>query len=335
MSESTFITDINFDIERYSKDKKAIADNIGYNVLDKMQSMFEWKGLPESIPSKWLELMLMKNGFAYVTEVEGTLYAFFGGLGGEPDVYYQPTICTISNPALNFTKNCKIGEDGVLISNDTLRRGIIPLIGKYAGLLAENTITIRIADIMARITNVMSAGDESTIESAKEYLRQLEAGKLGIIEESPFLEDLKIQTGASQSTSTRLTDLIEMEQYLKASMYNELGLEANYNMKRESINSSEAQLGDDVLQPFIDNMLKCRQEACEELNKMFGLEVSVDFSGAWKDNEDTRELELDILEEEADDKGQTNTEEQVSGDERNNEEPEDKEDGDLADSNND
>lgn len=291
--------EINFDIEKYSKDKEVIANTIGRNTINKLQSMFKWTGLPKTIPQKWLEVMLMVNGFAFITEHEGNLYAFNGGLGGEPDPYYQPTKCIVANPALKLSKEYEIGVDGVLMSNDALRQGVVPLIGKYAGLLAENTITIRIADIMARITNIMSAGDDDTISSAQEYIRQIEEGKLGVIEESPFLEDLKVQTGATQSSNTRLTDLIEMEQYLKASMYNELGLEANYNMKREAINSSEAQLGDDVLQPYIDHMLQQRQEACKAINEMFGTDIWVEFNSAWQENEDTRDAELEQVELEA------------------------------------
>lgn len=325
----SYLSDINFDVEKYSKDKKTIADTTGRLTLDKLQSMFKINGLPETMPQKWVKLQLMKNGFTFVTDKPGEMYAFWGGLGGEPDPYYQPTICTVANPALNFSDNLRIGVDGVLISNDTLRLGVVPLIGKYAGLLAENTITMRIADIMARITAILSASDESTIESAKEFLRQIEEGKLGVIEENPFLSDMKLQTGASQATNTRLTDLIEMEQYLKASMLNELGLQANYNMKRESINSQEAQLGDDALQPFIDNMMVCWTEGFDEVNKMYGTNITVEFNSAWKENYKTREAELDILEKEADDNEQNNGESDDKGKistERNSDEPEEQED---------
>ena len=289
---SYYLNNINFDVERYSKDKKTIADNIGFSVLNKMQSAFKWKGLPDTIPQKWLESQLQVNGFSFITRADdGNLYSFYGGLGGEPDAYYQPTICVIADPGINFNKECKIGTDGVLISNDTYRRGLIPVIGKYAGLLAENTITMRIADIMARISNIISAGDESTKESAREYLKQIEQGNLGIIQESPFLEDLKINPAAT-SGEHRLTDLIEVEQYLKASLYNELGLQANYNMKRESINSSEAQLGDDALQPFVDDMLQERKAAAEKINKLFNLNISVEFNSAWHISQMERDAEL-------------------------------------------
>lgn len=283
-----------FDIEKYSKDKKTIADTIGATVLNLMQSAFEWKNLPDTIPQKWLEVMLMRCGYCVVTEVDGNLYALWGGLGGEYDEYYQPTIVSVANPWLKYSANVEIKDDkeGVLVSNDTLRRGLLPLIGKYAGLLAENTVTMRIADIMARTTNIISGGDESTIESAKEYLRQLEKGELGVIQESAFLEDLKVQA-ASTSAHSQITDLIELEQYLKASLLNQLGLQANYNMKREAINSNEAQLNDDATRPFIEDMLMMRQDAARRINERYGTDISVDYSGVWKEKQEENAAALE------------------------------------------
>ena len=93
-----------------------------------------------------------------------------------------------------------------------------------------------------------------------------------------------------------MTDLIEYHQYLKAGLFNELGLNSNYNMKRESINSNESQLNDDMLHPLIDDMLKMRKEFCEQVNEMFGTEISVDFDSAWKDNEIENEVAIEAME---------------------------------------
>ena len=78
------------------------------------------------------------------------------------------------------------------------------------------------------------------------------------------------------------TSLIENEQYVKASWFNDLGLQANYNMKREAINSNESQLNKDAVLPFADNMLRMRQLYCKKVNELFGVNWSVDFSSAWK-----------------------------------------------------
>lgn len=289
-----YLNEIIFNTDKYTKDKEQIAHSMGIDTLNRLQSMFIWEDLPETIPQKYLELQLQTKGHAFFKPVNDDYYTFTGGLGGEPDAYHQPTIFTTANPALNIDGNYKIGEDGILISNDVMRMGLLPIISRYVGLMSDVTITIRIANIMKRITQIFSGSDASTVESIREYLRQLESGKLGVIEENAFLNDLHVQSGATETTA-RLTDLIEMMQYLKASLYNDIGLQANYNMKRESINSNEAQLADDALQPLVDNMLKCRQDACKAINDKYNLNISVRFNSAWYDNEIEREAIIESI----------------------------------------
>ena len=56
-------------------------------------------------------------------------------------------------------------------------------------------------------------------------------------------------------------------------------------MKREAINTSESQMNNDALLPFIDDMKICRENAIEKINKMFGTNISVKYNSAWEDNE--------------------------------------------------
>ena len=82
--------------------REAVYSYIVY-MLDRVAQMFEYKGLPETIPQRELELLLMVNGFACIAQVpEKGLYAFYGGLGGVPNAYYMPTQCIVNNPALTF-----------------------------------------------------------------------------------------------------------------------------------------------------------------------------------------------------------------------------------------
>ena len=41
-------------------------------------------------------------------------------------------------------------------------------------------------------------------------------------------------------------------------------------------------MNQDALLPFINQMLECRKMACDEMNKLFGLDVSVELSSSWK-----------------------------------------------------
>lgn len=262
------------------RDKDTAVTEFMANTLAKTQSMFEYEGLPDSIPQKELERLLQTTGNAFVTSVDGVLYALSGGKGGEPDVYGRATLYTVANPALKLNKTYDIQKDGVLIENDSNGESLLPLIGRYAVLHTDGLISLNTASILTRITMLISASDDKTKQSADEFLRKIENGEFSIIGENAFFKGVNMQT-APTTNSVYITQLIELIQYYKASMYNELGLNANYNMKRERLNLGEVSMNVDVLLPYVDNMLKERQNAVEKINEMFDTEISVKLASSW------------------------------------------------------
>ena len=99
---------------------------------------------------------------------------------------------------------------------------------------------------------------------------------------------------------SHIKDLIESIQYIKGSWYNEIGINAAFNMKREAINEAEATLNEDILYPTVDLMLECRQVALEKVNKMYGTNISVELDSIWKDNRLEDELTMEHTEAEID-----------------------------------
>lgn len=267
----------------YCSDKAKVFENYCRYTFTRTQSMFVYEGLPDTIPVQWLESYLQRNGSCCIAEHEGKLYALLGNAGGELDSYYQSTIYTVANPALNLSKTFKIGEDCVYCKNDYDAIGLTPLVSRYCGLMTENLLTVRISDINMRMMSLLSAPDDNTLQSTKQYLRDLEDGKLGVVGETPFFEGLKLQS-KGVGNGDYMIQFIELQQYLKGSMYNELGINANFNMKREALSGQEVSLNDDALMPLIDDMLKHRRAMCDDLNAMFGLNVSVDYGSTWHSN---------------------------------------------------
>lgn len=278
----------------YVVDKRKSAMAYMTYMFTRLQKMFKYNNLPDTIPREMLEDYLIRGGVCYVTKVNGELYAFQGSFGGEPDPYYRPTLFIVANPALNFNKSLSLWEDGVLMRNNSYWESLVPLCSRYAAMLTENLITIRLADIMLRSVALITAPNDSTKIAADEYLRQLTDGKLGAIAENRFLDGIKLQSPPSNNGSY-LTQFIELEQYLKASFYHEIGLNANYNMKREAIGSNESNLNKDSLLPLCEDMLRCRQEDVSRLNSMYGTDISVEFDSAWAQNVLENKLELDAL----------------------------------------
>lgn len=275
----------------YVIDKKASAKSYIRYMLIRLQKMFAYKNLPDTIPREMLELFLMQSGTCFVTEVNGNLYAFQGTVGGEPDPYYRPTLYIVANPALKFNKELDLWHDGVLMRNDSLWYGLMPLLSRYAAMMAENLVTLRSADVMLRVVALLTAPTDATKVAAEEYLRKLEKGQFGVIGENRFMDGIKMQSPPSNNGSY-LTQFIELHQYLKASFYNELGLESNYNMKREAIGRNESAMDRDTLVPLCEEMLRCRQEDVSRLNEMYGTDISVDFDSAWLQNVEENRLEI-------------------------------------------
>lgn len=275
-------------------DKSKVRSQYIRYMLNRTQSMFKWEGLPETIPARILELYLQCNGNACFYKHEGNLYVFIGGRGGTPDVYYMPTIYTIANPALHLSVQANIDINCVVMPNDSMYMGLMPMFEMYASQMTETALSIDIATVNSRIVDLISAPDDRTRESALKYLEDMRDGELGVIASNEFLSGITATPYGSTGHGT-ITDLIELMQYQKASWFNDLGLNANYNMKRESINSGESQLNNDALLPLVDDMLNCRQKFAEKVNKMFGTEISVSMNSSWEDNLIETEAEQNIL----------------------------------------
>lgn len=305
------------------QNKQMLVDSYFKYMMNKTIRMFEYKNLPETIPQRELELILQVCRFAIFTKVDDKLFVFYGGLGGMPNEYYQPTQAIVSNPYLKFSKVLNLDDyiknDGnaVLGWNDSMHIGLFSLNNRYACLLAETDLTLKYQLVNMRFNNVLTADDDAIKESLKQMYQDVEDGTgFGIVVTKQFMEQSSIDKIElrSQSHQMQLKDTIETKQYLMGSWLNELGLNANYNMKREAINESEADLNEDSLLPMIDDMLYQRKLLCESLNEKFGTNISVELSSSWK--KIRKEIELREEQQESETQIEENVSEEVKDDEQ-------------------
>ena len=277
----------------YLKDKDQNVNNFIDTMFCKTNEMFTWKNLPETIPQAELEYLLQSNGTMFFTKVGNDFYALLGTLGGEINAYYEPTKYTVANVALNLSKMYDIEKDGVLIRNDLRCNGLIPILSKYASMLTDCEISLNTMSILMRVMFLISASDDKTKKSAEEFMSKIINGNYSIIADSQFFDGIKAQ-GMTQSFSQLIPQMIELTQYIKASALNEIGLNANYNMKKERITEQEYTLNIDALMPFAENMLNCRKKAVEKINKMYGLNIEVSLNSVWETNQAELESETTL-----------------------------------------
>lgn len=295
------------DLLGYVKNKQQSSKYYFEYFLARTKRMFQYKDLPDTIDASILERYLQVNGVCCITEHKGSLYAFNGSLGGAQDIYYRPTLFVVSNPHFGdtFSKEIVISsqlsdfneqptdsQPGILMRNDSEWIGLSPLIARYSVMLAENLLTIRSADVMLRIIALITASSDKSYKSAVAYLNKLEKGEFGAISDDSFSENQINMQSPPSNNGSYLTQFIELHQYLIGSFFNELGLRANYNMKREAIGEGESSMDEDAILPLCDDMLLARKQDIQKVNEMYGTNISVEFSSAWLENKLQRNITL-------------------------------------------
>ncbi|MBD5232343.1 MAG: hypothetical protein HDS66_09390 [Bacteroidales bacterium] len=264
-------------------------------MFDRTNNMFRYSGLPETIPEPMFEYMIQVYGSVAIIEHKGDLYAMRCNFGGPPDPYYRPTQAVIANPALDLGETYRVVNHlppfdraiweqmppCVRVLNDSQIQGLLPLFSRYATQMAENDISIRSAQINLRQQHIIAADNGVEAQSAAKYIQDLEDGKLSFIAKRAFTEGVSVSNVAS-GTSNIIIQLIELQQYLKASWYNEIGLNSNFNMKRQYMSADELNSSADIMLPLIDNMYDSRKSAVEAINKQFGTSISVEKDSAWE-----------------------------------------------------
>lgn len=271
-------------------DKKTCLHDFVLNMLNKTLTMFEYEGLPPTMPAVELEKLLQKNGYAVIAKyTDGNLYAFKAGFAGQ-DVYGRPTQAIINNPALKWSATLDINKECVVILNNDMKKPITDFFVHYGTLLNENELTMLLSDYNKRIQTLISANDDNTIDNANAYLQKIINGSLGVIGESKLFDSLKIQDSGKGST-TQFTDLVQYQQYLLATLNNEIGLATNSNMKKERLTSNEVDVNQNATYPLVDNMIKNRQNGLELLQSIFGVAATVKFNSIWSSDDTDRDVD--------------------------------------------
>lgn len=250
-------------------------------------------GKTETINWNYFKMNLLLDGQICITNFGENLYACIGNRGGEPDEYYLPQIFTVANPILG-SKQVKIGTDGVVFYNtdvdafsytgncEIFSGGLYDLISQTATLLADNIISINCAQINSRITTFFTADSEAQAVAGEAILKKQYAGKPYQILRSDLIEKLNVNP-VNSSASGNITELVELHNYIIANFFQSIGVKSNNVMKRERLINSEIDSQNDYLKISILEILTSWQKGFDELNEIYGTDISVTLNPALMD----------------------------------------------------
>ena len=203
-----------------------------------------------------------------------------GGMSGVTHYYDEFTTFNWSAPTVANTKSRAIGKDCIIINNNQLRNPILPMVLRYASLLAHADISLKCALINTRETNTYASNDENTAENISKYYDRLYNGESASILDESLIESVK--NISNRESTTAIKDCLSARTDLLSNFFKEIGVKSA-NDKKERMIESEVDSNNQLLLFNISDMLAERKKACEEINRIFGTNITVDLSNEFKD----------------------------------------------------
>ena len=264
------------DFREYEKNLNDITFRDYYNRLSLLaKSVFKWNNLPNGIDEKWIEKYLFSEGrcMFFKDSVRGLMVAKCAD-GGTLNYYDEPTI--LRPVATNYEQNSEGYENGsecVLIRNNDDMLPTRTTIKLYAYRLADISRTIDI-NVSAMKTPVLITCTEKQRTTLKNVYRQWNGF------EPVIFGSKDLDLSGVNVLKTDAPIVFDKLQIQKHHIWNEcmtfLGIN-NANMdKRERLVDDEVQANNEQIEMSVDVMLKSRELACEQINKLFGTNISVE-----------------------------------------------------------
>lgn len=293
-------------------DKETSLFDFYQQTLNKSLRMFSYTNLP--IPEIEFERQLQENGYTVVFKHQDKLYCNSGSLTGQDkSPYGEPTKVLITIPALNLSKTFNLDTEAVLIKNDFLQVGLKPLILSKGTQIIENRLSMYLKNILGRAPFTITANSDKSILSAQTFINKLVNGDLAVIAEDSFLKDVNVNS-LNQTGQATLQDLISYQTYLYGQLYSELGLPGLTHEKQERMLTSEIESQQATIRPLVDNMLQCREQGIEHMNKLFNGNTKVELDSVWNNIKQKQESDLPVSEPETKSEPETEPAEEKDND---------------------
>ena len=245
-----------------------------YRIEEIAINMFEWANLPDSVDERFIELILCEYGYGVYFDdpVLGNL--FLTCMTMEPlDVYRYPKKRRAY--AVNDYQKELTDKDSVLVYNNYLHTNTLTTIILYARRLADIERSIEV-NIRAQKTPVLVTCEEAQQLTMKNAYKDYD-GNMPVI----FANTGIVDPRSIQSIQTQAPFVADKLMIIKRQIWNEMltffGVENGNSEKKERLITDEvmSNLGSVQAQRYI--MLNSRRKAADQINKMFGTNIEVNF----------------------------------------------------------
>lgn len=252
-----------------------------YRLMLLARTRFEWLNLPNGIDEKWIERYLFLEGkcMFFKDESLGFMVSKFTD-SGILNPYDEPTALTpVATNYNNFlyengrkVKPYENGKECILIRNNDVMLPTRHTINLYALRLAEIQRTIDI-NVEAQQTPVLVTGTD------KQKLSLMQVYKKWKGHEPVIFGHSSLDTNPMSVLKTDAPIVFDKLQLQKHAIWNEvmtfLGIDNANQDKKERLVDDEVRANNGQIELSAHCMLKAREQACKQINDMFGTDIKV------------------------------------------------------------
>lgn len=240
-------------------------------------NIFEWKGLEEispSLTSEIIEETLYDKGSCLFFKDSNLGYmALPVAPANQLNVYRKPTnFRAIGN---NYTKEYDV-DNSVLIKNNTLKKATFDIVDYYTSKLADIELTKDLHRNAHKMPIVLECTEDTQL-TAKNIFKKIHSNEPVIFKNRTRGEG-EVGVNVLNANVTYINDKLEDDYHnYEARILTALGLDNYVEDKKERVQSAEVESQQEYIISSFRASLNERKKACEAINKMFGLNLSVDY----------------------------------------------------------
>lgn len=230
---------------------------------------FEWDGLPDGIAERHIERELFDKG--KVMFFRHPHMSFMALPCDDIGVNHYGDPVRYRAVGHNLRYECD-AEDCVIIENNKLRISTRQFVLFYVNKLTEAERTMDV-NVKANKTPVVMITEDRDALSMKKFFSDVDGNApVILVDKSMNLDGIK---ALDLKTKFLGKELMDYKQTVESELLTFLGINNNPVEKKERLITDEANANNQLIDNFFNLQLEARQRACEDINNLYGLNVSV------------------------------------------------------------
>lgn len=280
------------DMPQYVKDLVTIPDNINgeffwywfRQLFQKVVSVFDFKDIPETIDETYFVNMLMARGYVTFFNDEKFGLVAQNGFPVDYDLYWRPQAMRVCNRFINFEGKLGIDCLNAKLTNDYM--GVLDIVVNYSRRLALAETSLQTALFNTRLGYALFPSTPAAAKAFEKMIDKLVKGEPVVMADKSYLVEncnnnnqdepfqlVQDNVGQNYIIDKLLNDIATIIGEFDA----EVGIPSANTNKKERLINAEVSFGNADTMSKIRLWKRCLQDSLDEVNAMFGINISFEY----------------------------------------------------------